>query len=163
MKSNDPDFKAWVDRLVQTCLPLDLQKKLLTLAPLTKEEARKFIDVIALASQAKQLGKQSDILDKLEALTRDSRRNGDLLRETLWHASGKLPQYKPNDKRSVNAVKEAMVQMAIDRILAGANASPRAILNAILGQYANIPGAYDSLPPFLRQVERVMKKSRHTL
>jgi len=97
-------------------------------------------------------------LDKVLALVADVVK---MLRVTLWYASGQLPQYKPTDGRSVNVVKEAMVQLAVDRILGGKGASPRAILNAIIGQYAEIPGGYDSLAPFLRQVERAMKKSRH--
>jgi len=96
-------------------------------------------------------------------LKRDSRRNGDLLRETLWHASGKLPQYKPTDGRSIGVIKEGMVQTAIERILGGEATSPRAIVNSVLDQYKDIPGAYNSFAAFMKQVERALKKTGHNL
>jgi len=142
---------------------LNCELNLLALQPHAKEESAKCVQVVQLATQAKAIKKQSDLSEKLDSLMRDSRRNGEMIRETLWHASGKLPQYKPTDGRSVNVVKEAMVQLAVERILSGKGASPRAILNAIIDQYAEIPGGYDSITPFLRQVERVMKKSEHNL
>jgi len=161
MDTDAADFQSWVDRLVHTCLPPSLEEKLVKLQPITKQEALKFAQVVQLVAQAKQLRNQGCISDKLDALLRDSRRNGNMIRETLWHASGKMPQYKPKDGRSIGWVKEAMVQLAVERILEGGGKSPRAILNAIIAQYAEVSGGYDSLTPFLRQVERVLRKSEH--
>lgn len=68
------DYKAWVEKLVDECLPLDLQKKLLTREPLTREEALKFMNVVSLAGEAKRMSGESEIIAEV-------RRQGQLTRQ----------------------------------------------------------------------------------
>ena len=68
------DYKAWVGKLVNECLPLELQKKLLTNEPLTREEALKFMNVVSLAGDAKRLSGESEIIAEV-------RRQGQLTRQ----------------------------------------------------------------------------------
>ena len=68
------NYKAWVEKLVDECLPLDLQKKLLTQEPLTREEALKFMNVVSLAGDAKRLSGESEIIAEV-------RRQGQLTRQ----------------------------------------------------------------------------------
>jgi len=69
MDKHAPDFETWVSKLVHTCLPIEIQKKLLTLQPLTKEELQKFAHVVDLVAQAKALAKQDDLSSKLDRNT----------------------------------------------------------------------------------------------
>lgn len=64
--NNDLKYQLWVDNLVQTTLPFDLQRKIAELQPLTYEESKKFMDVILLAGQARQIGEHAEILSRID-------------------------------------------------------------------------------------------------
>ena len=74
------DYKAWVEKLVQTCLPLELQKKLLSLEPLTKEEASRFMRVIQLAGEARRMGDHGEAMARLDDIEAEVKRQGLLTR-----------------------------------------------------------------------------------
>jgi len=62
-------YADWIKNLIKTCLPIELQKKILTLAPLTKQEAEKFAHAVQLAAQARSLAKQDELSAKLDRNT----------------------------------------------------------------------------------------------
>ena len=58
----DIEYQKWIDKLVSTSIPLDIQTKIATLQPLTKAEAQKFVDVVSLVSQTKLMDNDATIL-----------------------------------------------------------------------------------------------------
>ena len=79
--STRSDYKAWVEDLVRTCLPIRLQKKLLSLEPLTKEEATKFMDVIQLAGDVKRMSDHAQTIGRLDEIAAEVKRQGMLTRQ----------------------------------------------------------------------------------
>lgn len=79
--STRSDYKAWVEDLVRTCLPIQLQKKLLSLEPLTKEEATKFMDVIQLAGDVKRMSDHAQTIGRLDEIAAEVKRQGMLTRQ----------------------------------------------------------------------------------
>ena len=67
---SDAEYKAWVERLVHTCIPFELEKKLAYGQPLTRAEAATYANVVHLASEVKRArnhGKTLARLDEIEA------------------------------------------------------------------------------------------------
>jgi len=69
MPQKATDYAKWLRDLANACLPIELQKKLVTLQPLTKDEALKYAHVVQLAAQAKSLTKQDNLSAKLDRNT----------------------------------------------------------------------------------------------
>ena len=61
-------YKAWVERLVHTCLPLELERKIAYGQPLTREEAEKYANVVNLVSEHRRLGNHAETMARLEKL-----------------------------------------------------------------------------------------------
>ena len=74
------DYEAWVQRLVHTCLPLDLEKKVLLRQPLTKAEAEKLKDVFSIICESQRLGDHEEAMGKLADLHDEVKRQGLLTR-----------------------------------------------------------------------------------
>jgi len=90
MPQKAKDYAKWLRDLANACLPIELQKKLVTLQPLTKDEALKYAHVVQLAAQAKSLTKQDNLSAKLDRNT-----------ERILRAIRKENEdEKPFDKRS---------------------------------------------------------------
>ena len=96
--STTSDYKAWVEDLVRTCLPIRLQKKLLSLEPLTKEEATKFMDVIQLAGDVKRMSDHAQTIGRLDEIAAEVKRQGMLTRQEFRKAQRDPLSVK--DKRS---------------------------------------------------------------
>lgn len=103
MEKNAADFQSWVDRLVHACLPLELQKKLLTLQPLTKEEALKYVQVVQLVTQAKSLKKQDDLSEKLD---RNTQR---ILKAIRSEGTKPFDRRSPQERRLIDRAVELYV------------------------------------------------------
>jgi len=166
MEKNAADFQSWVDRLVHACLPLDLQKKLITLQPLTKEEARKYVQVVQLVTQAKQLKKQDEtdkhlanIHQKLQAISNKASEVSGKVDLAIWEASAHNPVYKPADNRTLAAIRELMVDEAVAKLLKDGSLSERSVCENILVRFEKVPGAYVSLDAFRKQVNRKLHKN----
>ena len=156
MKSSG-EYADWVLKLVKECLPLPLQRKILSCAPLTRDEARKFMGVVQLAAQAKSLGDSGEILRRMDDLKRSLHKSRREHREILWHASGNDPRYAPEDERSSNAVRREMVRRAVEELDRGV-LKPKAIFQDLIEEYAGIPGAYTSIETFRRAAYRALSR-----
>jgi len=88
MPQKATDYAKWLRELANVCLPIELQKKLVTLQPLTKEEALKYAHVVQLAAQAKSLTKHDNLSAKLD-------RNTERILSAI-----RTESEKPFDKRS---------------------------------------------------------------
>lgn len=78
-------------------------------------------------------------------------------KEILFWVSDNKEQYKHDDLRKVNSVKDAMVQIAASRIYNHPNDNPRAISFAIFNEYKIFKEAYQEFESFSRQIRRVLK------
>ena len=79
--ASDAEYKAWVERLVHTCLPFELERKIAYGEPLTKEEAQKYANVVNLVSEHRRLGKHAETLARLDELQNEVKRQGQLTRQ----------------------------------------------------------------------------------
>ena len=154
-------YAAWLRKLVDVSLPLDLKVKLLSLQPLTKEEARKFMSVIQLAAEAKGLSDHQAIIRKLDELkgsegTLNTKASAatSLQNLILWYASGNDPRYKPKNGRSVTAIKELMVREGLAMLAKNASLSERSAADILVRKYADVPGAYDDVETLRKQLNR---------
>ena len=78
---SNASYKAWVERLVHTCLPLELERKIAYGQPLTREEAEKYANVVNLVSEHRRLGNHAETMARLEKLQDEVRRQGQLTRQ----------------------------------------------------------------------------------
>lgn len=161
MADNNNQYVEWVQKLVKTCLPLDLQKKILYHQPLTKDEIIKFKDVIELSVQAKGLADHQSmaatlntILRNINALNNKTITAIALNKIAIWYASGFDPKFKPDDARVVNAIKELMIVEGLDMLAKDGSLSERSVANHLVYKYKNIPGAYDDVETLRRALNR---------
>jgi len=161
----ESDFKAWVDCLVQNCLPLDVQRKLLSFEPLTVMEANKYASVLQLVTQAMTLHKQGEtnerldqINKKLSTISSKASTISNKVDLAVWEASAHNPIYKPTDSRSIKGIKELMVTEAVSRLLKDNTVSERSVCENILRRFQSVVGAYDDIDAFRKQVNRELKR-----
>ncbi len=152
------EYADWVMKLVKECLPLGLQKKILSCAPLSAEEAKKFIGVIQLAAQAKSLGGHGEILRQIEDMKRHLRKSRREHQEILWHVSGNDPRYDTGDARESGAIRKEMVRRAVEELNRGVF-KPVAIFKDLIAEYRKVPGAYTDLEAFRKAAYRAFRKS----
>lgn len=107
-ESANPNYKAWVEELVRTCLPLQLQKKLLSLEPLTKEEVSRFMSVIQLAGEVRRMGDHGEAMARLAGIEAEVKRQGVLTRRE-FRRLGDEPER--SDRRS--AAQRACIDRAV--------------------------------------------------
>ena len=79
--ASNAEYKAWVERLVHTCLPLELERKIAYGQPLTREEAEKYANVVNLVSEYRRLGNHAETMARLEKLQDEVKRQGQLTRQ----------------------------------------------------------------------------------
>ena len=78
-KSNDA-YKAWVERLVHTCLPFELEKKIAYGQPLTSDEMAKFRNVVHLVSEMRRANDHGEAMARLDDIEAEVKRQGLLTR-----------------------------------------------------------------------------------
>ncbi len=149
------EYADWVMRLVRECLPESLQIKILTCAPLTKAEAMKFANVIALVSEAKGLKDHSEMIGLLRRINEQSRKGARDRRKILWHVSGHDTRYEAEDGRSTNAVRAEMARRAAEELRRGV-LKPIAIFKDLVEEYRGVSGAYTSASSLKRAAYRFL-------
>ena len=157
--NKDPEkdkYAAWLRKLVDVSLPLDLKVKLLSLQPLTKEEARKFISVIQLAVEAKGLGDHREMLKQLRNLSDGMRKSHENEREILSWVSEEPEKHQPKDGRRVSTIKRNMTYVAARAIHNAAPERATSIGLQFFNTFKGTPGAYTSFDSFMKQVRRTL-------
>ena len=95
---SDAEYKAWVERLVHTCIPFELEKKIAFKQPLTKEEAAKYANVIHLVSEMRRARNHAQTIGRLDEIAAEVKRQGMLTRQEFRKAQRDPLSVK--DKRS---------------------------------------------------------------
>jgi len=161
-----PDRKKhlkWLRDLANACLPIELQRKLLTLQPLTKEEAKRYINVLMLAAQARQLSQGEDTNDALDGIDRKIERVLSMSRQQLknerailWYVSSNDPKYQPDKGSKEDSIRRVMLQCAQSLISREPTLSERSAANIVIKQFEGVEGAYrpEDLETFRRQINR---------
>ena len=80
---SDAEYKAWVERLVHTCIPFELEKKIAFKQPLTKEEAAKYANVIHLVSEMRRARNHAQTIGRLDEIAAEVKRQGMLTRQEV--------------------------------------------------------------------------------
>ena len=156
MSKPESDYGIWLNKLVANCLPIELQTKIATLQPLTKEEARKFMSVIQLAAQARGLGDHREMLKQLKNLSDAMRKSHENEREILSWVSEEPEKHLPKDGRRISTIKRNMTYVTARAIF---NASPdraTAIGLQFFNTFKGTPGTYTSFDSFMKQVRRTL-------
>ena len=78
---SNAEYKAWVERLVHTCLPLELEKKIAYGEPLSREEAEKYANVVNLVSEMRRTRNHGETIARLDELRNEIKRQGQLTRQ----------------------------------------------------------------------------------
>lgn len=73
-------YKAWVEKLVHTCLPLELEKKIAYGEPLSREEAKKYANVVNLVSEMRRAKNHGETMARLGEIETEIKRQGLLTR-----------------------------------------------------------------------------------
>lgn len=154
------DFQAWVDKLVHACLPIELQKKILSLKPLTKDEVLKYAHVVQLVAEAQQLSEHREIIKKLDNISSGIRKSHLNERDILRFVSDEPERYAHKDGRYINDVKSAAVYLACTRITRSPLGDDRAIGAQVFNDFSKAPGFYQDFDSFMRQVRRKLAESR---
>lgn len=84
--ASDAEYKAWVERLVHTCLPFDLEKKIAYGQPLTPDELAKYRNVVHLVSEMRRARNHGEAMARLDELQREVKRQGALTRQEFRRA-----------------------------------------------------------------------------
>lgn len=96
-QSND-SYKAWVERLVHTCLPFELEKKIAYGEPLTPEEMAKYRNVVHLVSEMRRAKDHGETMARLGDIEAEVKRQGLLTRREFRKLGDERERH---DKRSV--------------------------------------------------------------
>lgn len=160
MKTSETPYTKWVEKLVKNTLPLELQQKIISLQPLTKEESQKFIDVVQLANQAKGLGEHEEMLKRLRNLCDGMRKSHQTECEILsWVSDGK-PNPRAKDNRQINKTKHDMVLAAARAIYNSPPEQATEIGMQFFLKFKNQPGAYTNFRSFMKQIQRTLQTSK---
>lgn len=151
------DYAAWLERLVNTCLPKELQVRIATGQPLSADEFAKFASVVELVGQSKGLSDHARIITQLDNLSSGMRQSHDLERTILSRFDDDETKNVKTDNRRVNSVREAMVVLAAQTAMNRPPEDLTTICNQIFRLYASIPGSYENSDSFIRQVRRVLR------
>ena len=78
---SNASYKAWVEKLVHTCLPLELEKKIAYGQPLTPDELAKYRNVVHLVSEMRRTRNHGETMARLDELRNEITRQGQLTRQ----------------------------------------------------------------------------------
>ena len=78
---SNASYKAWVEKLVHTCLPLELEKKIAYGQPLTPDELAKYRNVVHLVSEMRRTRNHGETIARLDELRNEIKRQGQLTRQ----------------------------------------------------------------------------------
>ncbi len=105
---SDAEYKAWVERLVHTCIPFELEKKLAYGQPLTRAEAATYANVVHLTSEVKRARNHGKTLARLDEIEAEIKRQGHLTRSEFRKVGEERDK---RDKRS--AGQRACIDKAV--------------------------------------------------
>lgn len=151
------DYAAWLERLVNTCLPKELQVRIATGQPLSADEFAKFASVVELVGQSKGLSDHARIITQLDNLSSGLRQSHDLERTILSRFDDDETKNVKTDNRRVNSVREAMVILASQTAMNRPQEELTTICEQVFRLYSKLPDSYDNFDSFIRQVRRVLR------
>lgn len=151
------DYAAWLERLVNTCLPKDLQVRIATGQAISAEEFAQFASVVELVGQSKGLSDHAQMIKKLDNLSVGMRQSHDLERTIISRFDDDEKKNIKTDNRRVNSVREAMVILASQTAMNRPQEDLVKICDQVFRLYSKLPDSYDNLDSFIRQVRRVLR------
>ena len=156
MQPSKTAYTKWVEKLVKTTLPIELQRKIVSLKPLTHDELSKFVDVVQLANQAKGLGEHEEMLKRLRNLCDGVRKCHENEQEILALVSDEQPNHHTKDNRHINATKHDMVVAAARAIYSAPPERATEIGMQFFLKFQDSPGAYTNFRSFMKQIQRTL-------
>ena len=133
---SDAEYKAWVERLVHTCLPFELEKKIAYGQPLTKEETERYANVVHLVSEMRRARNHANTMTRLDEIATEVKRQGQLTRQEFRKVQRDPLSVKDKRSRAQRTLIDKAVHLYV--LLHDINGSSDASFLSCCNRYWNL-------------------------